>query len=378
MNIAKLKTFIFDCIEIYDGVLSNHSLYRIAYLSNTKFSLVKNTYMKIKRNKIMKSRDKSFEDKFNEFIPELTRALTVPDSTDWTVKGFIDYYQNIYSISTDTKVVSKVIELMIFPKFLEFAQKNNLQLKLSPHQNYYPDITFIDSDGKKYAVDLKSTYRATSTKVNGMTLGAFTGYFRNRESSKNTLYPYGEYHKHYVFGIIYSRTDISNIEEYFAILKIQITSKLKKIIIEYINENTIENWEKITNEISNDIELTNKNKKVVDSYLINETKTYNLENFTEIQSVVKNFDFFIQEKWKIALDRPGSGNTKNIGSEVEIAKLKSGNGLFKRKFGNNGKKVFDDYWMNYETKDMAKAVERDAPRFKNIETFLEWIKSLND
>jgi len=322
--------------------------------------------------------NRSFEEKFNEFIPELTKALTVPNSTDWTVKGFIDYYQNIYSISTDTKVVSKVIELMIFPKFLEFAQRNNLELKLSPHQNYYPDITFIDSDGEKYAVDLKSTYRATSTKVNGMTLGAFTGYFRNRTSSKNTLYPYGEYHKHYVFGIIYSRTDISKIEEYFSILKIKLTAKLKKTIIDYINENTTENWNEIKNEISKDIVLTDKNKKIVDSYLINETTTYSLENFTEIQSVVKDFDFFIQEKWKIALDRPGSGNTKNIGSETEISKLKSGNGLFKRKFGSNGKKTFDDYWMNYETKDMAKAVDRDAPRFKNIESYLEWVKSLNN
>jgi len=319
----------------------------------------------------------TFEKKFNKFIPELTKALTVPNSKDWTVKGFIDYYQNIYSISTDTKVISKVIELMIFPKFLEFAQRNNLQLKLSPHQNYYPDITFIDFDGKKYAVDLKSTYRATSTKVNGMTLGAFTGYFRNRESNKNTLYPYGEYHKHYVFGIIYSRTDISNIEDYFVTLKIKLTIKLKKIIIEYINENTIENWNKITNKISQDIEINDENKKVVDSYLINETKTYNLKNFTEIQSVVKDFDFFIQEKWKIALDRPGSGNTKNIGSEVEIAKLKFGNGLFKRNFGENGKKVFDDYWINYETKDMAKAIGQDTPRFNNIKTYLEWIQTLN-
>lgn len=319
----------------------------------------------------------TFEEKFNNFIQELTKTLTIPNSTDWTLKGFIDYYQNIYSISIDTKVISKVIELMIFPKFLEFAEKNSLKLKLSPHQNYYPDITFIDSNGKKYAVDLKSTYRATSTKVNGMTLGAFTGYFRNRQSSKNTLYPYGEYHKHYVFGIIYSRTDISNIEEYFTILKIKLTGKLKKIIIDYINENTTENWNKIKNETSKDIVLTDKNKKIVDSYLINETKTYNLENFTEIQSVVKDFDFFIQEKWKIALDRPGSGNTKNIGSETEITKLKSGNGLFKRNFSNNGKKAFDDYWMNYETKDMAKKVGRDTPRFKNITTYLEWVKSLN-
>jgi hypothetical protein len=50
----------------------------------------------------------SFEEKFNQFIPELTEALTIPNSEDWTVKGFIDYYKNIYSISTDTKVVSKI------------------------------------------------------------------------------------------------------------------------------------------------------------------------------------------------------------------------------------------------------------------------------
>jgi|LWDU01.1.fsa_nt_gi hypothetical protein len=316
----------------------------------------------------------NLEDEFNKFIPELTEALTVPDSADWTVKGFIDYYQNIYSISTDTKVISKVIELMLFPKFLEFAQRNNLQLKLSPHQNYYPDITFIDSDGKKYAVDLKSTYRATPTKVNGMTLGAFTGYFRNRQSSKNTLYPYGEYHKHYVFGIMYSRTDISNIEEYFSTLKIKTTAALKKIIIEYINENTIENWNKVINKIPKGINLTEENKKIVDCYLINETEIYNLKNFTEIQSTVKDFDFFIQEKWKIALDRPGSGNTKNIGSEVEIEKLKYGNGLFK----NYDKKTFDDYWMNYETKDMARKAGRDNPIFKNIKTYLEWVESLKN
>jgi hypothetical protein len=31
----------------------------------------------------------SFEEKFNQFIPELTEALTIPNSEDWTVKGFI-------------------------------------------------------------------------------------------------------------------------------------------------------------------------------------------------------------------------------------------------------------------------------------------------
>jgi uncharacterized protein (UPF0335 family) len=34
---------------------------------------------------------------------------------NWVIKGFIDIYKNIYPISIDTKVVSKIIELMIFP-----------------------------------------------------------------------------------------------------------------------------------------------------------------------------------------------------------------------------------------------------------------------
>jgi hypothetical protein len=314
----------------------------------------------------------SFEEKFNQFIPELTEALTIPNSEDWTVKGFIDYYKNIYSISTDTKVVSKIIELMIFPKFLEFAKRNNLKLELSPHQNYYPDITFIDTNGKKYAVDLKSTYRATATKVNGMTLGAFTGYFRDRTSSKNTLYPYQDYEKHYVFGIIYSRTDISNIEEYLNSLKINMSISLKKLFIAYINEPTDTKWSDILDKVG----LEDKHREVVDSFLIDETKSYTLDNFKEIQSVVKNFDFFLQEKWKIAIDRAGSGNTKNIGSETDIERLKFGDGLFVREFGERGKRVFDNYWMNYETRDMALKVGRENPNFNNIATYKEWVESL--
>ena len=33
---------------------------------------------------------------------------------DWVVKGFIDIYKTIYTISNDTKVISKIVELYIF------------------------------------------------------------------------------------------------------------------------------------------------------------------------------------------------------------------------------------------------------------------------
>lgn len=320
----------------------------------------------------------NFKEDFNCFIPELTKALTIPESTDWTVKGFIDYYKNIYSISTDTKVVSKIIELMIFPKLLEFANKNNYELKLSPHQNYYPDITFVNkSNGDKYAVDLKSTYRLNSQKVNGMTLGAFTGYFRNRDSYKNILYPYSEYKEHFVFGIVYSRTDISNIEEYLNSIGFEkLNNKQRVSLISYINENSDEKWESLLLELKKIKLLTFDDRKIIDSFLINETKSYSLEDFKNIKSVVRDFDFFIQEKWKIAIDRPGSGNTKNIGSESSIKNLKEGNGLFVREFAEKAKDVFDSYWTTYETKDMAKKLDRDKPLYKNIKKYKQWVESL--
>lgn len=52
----------------------------------------------------------------------LTKSVSCKNG-DWIVKGFIDIAQNIYTISVDTKVVSKIIELLIFPQLYAFAKK---------------------------------------------------------------------------------------------------------------------------------------------------------------------------------------------------------------------------------------------------------------
>ena len=65
-------------------------------------------------------------------------------NNDWVVKGFIDIYKNIYTISIDTKVISKIIELMLFPTISKFARSNKLKMVLAEYQNFYLDITFID------------------------------------------------------------------------------------------------------------------------------------------------------------------------------------------------------------------------------------------
>lgn len=243
-----------------------------------------------------------------ESVSNFDKTISSEDG-NWVVKGFIDIYKNIYTISTDTKVISKIIELYIFPKILEFATKNELEIELTKEQNYYPDITFKDKEGNLFAVDLKSSYRKNKTHINGMTLGAFTGYFQERNSLKNITYPYDNYKAHIVLGVIYDT--VSNIDE---------------------------------------------------------RKSYTLDQLNEIVSVIKNFQFFVQEKWQISIDRPGSGNTKNIGSVNKIDDLINGNGTFAKL----GEEIFNDYWMYYLTSDMAKKAELPKPYYSNLAEYKQF------
>jgi hypothetical protein len=229
---------------------------------------------------------------------------------EWIVKGFIDVYRQIYSISVDTKIVSKVLELLLFPMFVEFAKEHRVQIELCPQQNFYPDLTFVDGkSGRKFAVDVKSTYRVNGSKVNGMTLGAFTGYFRNRESGKNTRYPYGEYSGHFVLGVIYSKCEDA----------------------------------------------------------ADERKVFTLKDLDGIPSVIRDFEFFAQPKYRIASTRPGSGNTKNIGSVTDVEQLANGTGPFSKL----GEEVYDDYWKYYLTTDMARALEIERP-YTNLKSYLTY------
>jgi hypothetical protein len=236
-------------------------------------------------------------------------STVATDSGDWVVKGFIDIYRNIYTASVDTKVVSKIIELMLLPVISRFAAESQLQMLLSEHQNHYPDISFVAHDGTKIALDLKSTYRTDGGIVNGFTLGAFTGYFRQRHSNKNTTFPYGEYEAHFVLGVVYSRTPDTP----------------------------------------------------------DERRIYTLENLQDIVSVVKDFSFLLQEKWRIASEHPGSGNTRNIGSMKDLRVLMDGNGPF----AHFGEAVFDDYWMNYLTGDMARAIDSEVP-YRTLDEYWVW------
>lgn len=61
-----------------------------------------------------------FSTQLKEFATTLREFIAIGD--EWTIRGFIDIFKNIYTISSDTKIVSKVLELHLFPHFLAFAE----------------------------------------------------------------------------------------------------------------------------------------------------------------------------------------------------------------------------------------------------------------
>ena len=263
-------------------------------------------------NKIEKIKQK-FQNQLDEFAETLKKYVS-DENNQWTIKGFVDIFQNIYSISADTKIVSKVLEVHLFPRFLEFAKKNGYELILAEHQNWYPDISFVSKKNNKikFAVDLKTTYllKDYPDHCNGFTLGSHGAYFIERQKSKNIQFPYSEYTGHYCLGIIYNRTELDKLEE---------------------------------------------------------TKVYKLAEINKILSVINNFTFFATEKWKIASDKSDSGNTANIGSIQKLSDIIAGNGVFK----NLGEEWFDDYWMNYG-KIYIKDTDGKTKKITNLPDFLKY------
>jgi hypothetical protein len=76
-----------------------------------------------------------FKTSLKQFTESLKDYVST-DNGDWTVKGFIDIYKNIYTISADTKIVSKILEIHIFPQILQFAESIGFNLVLAEKQNW--------------------------------------------------------------------------------------------------------------------------------------------------------------------------------------------------------------------------------------------------
>ncbi len=187
-----------------------------------------------------------FEQLLQSFAATL-QAHLCDSSGKWSIKGFIDIYRNIYTISADTK---------------------------------------------------------------------HGAYFIHRDSAKNIQFPYSSYQGHYCLGIIYDRASPAGIDE---------------------------------------------------------TKIHTLAQLQSIASVIENFHIFAAEKWKIASDRSGSGNTANIGSIKNIEDIINGRGMFSRL----GEAWFDDYWMNYR-KIQALQPDGSYRPISNLRDFVAYRKGNPD
>ncbi|PIS27174.1 MAG: restriction endonuclease [Candidatus Marinimicrobia bacterium CG08_land_8_20_14_0_20_45_22] len=274
----------------------------------------------------------NFSIALTEFVKGLGNYVSGEDG-QWTVKGFIDIFKNIYTISSDTKIVSKILEIHLFPRILQFAQDNGYSIVLAEHQNWYPDLSFVQHSNQtvKFAVDLKATYRDPEFPghVNGFTLGSHGAYFRERSSTKNIQFPYSDYLGHFCLGAIYTRTSISDLDEteIFRVKEIEET----------------------------DYQVTSNRYRVTP-----------VENLRSITSVVRDFQFFVCEKWQLASDKQGSGNTANIGSITFIDDIIKGNGIFAKL----GEEWFDEYWMNYGLLKMK--MKGKVKPIRSIEDFLDF------
>lgn len=222
-----------------------------------------------------------------EFLKEINKLY--PDGLEWGLVGILTKDQRVYTLSHDSKILSGIFEIFCEPIVTKIANNHLLKLKKTA-QNQYPDFTLYN-DNKQYskiAIDVKSTYRQYNRngtiKKFGFTLGSYKSYLRDPQGKKGILYPYKEYCKHWIIGFVYDRNQECG------------NTEINKII---------------------------------------EAST--------LQTPFLNIDFFVQEKYKVAGQTTGSGNTTNIGS----IKSNNINHFDSGKMGFRNTAEFETYWGNY-------------------------------
>lgn len=83
------------------------------------------------------------KEKFLELLKnEVSSYKTFLETADnqWIVKGFVDVDKNVYTISNDTKVVSKIIEILLIPKLDAFARKKQTDTRVAVKTKLLPGL----------------------------------------------------------------------------------------------------------------------------------------------------------------------------------------------------------------------------------------------
>lgn len=219
--------------------------------------------------------------------------------------GILDTLNQIHTLGTDSKIIGRIFEMFAQPVLEIIAKRHGLILTTPESQTVYPDFILMENarSKNKIAVDIKTTYIDTDQSTIKFTLGSFGSYMRN--NTKNIEYKYTDYSKHYVIGFVYKRNGQAQ-----------------------------------------------------------ESQVFDYTDRDKIQCPFYDVKYFIQEKYKIAGDKPGSGNTENIGSfpTKRFADLKDGNGPF----STLGVDAFDIYWKYYPK---YRSVDKT---YTSLNEFIKW------
>lgn len=238
----------------------------------------------------------------------LFKEFILEHNPKFEIKGLIAKDKRIYPFGNDTKVLSTIFEMLIRPFVYEFAQMYGYKVYEPEQQNFYPDFTLLKSasDREKIAFDIKTTYKdykKDGTWRANFTLGSYASFMRSK--TKNIAFHYDHYSNHYIMGFVYDRC------------------------------------------VKQDINI------------------YNYQEIDKIPLSFTNVEYFVQEKYKIAGDIPGSGNTENIGSIVasSIRDFEEG----KSPFTDLGHEVFEEYWIGY-----PKYKEKSTANYTNFNEFMRY------
>lgn len=227
--------------------------------------------------------------------------------SSFDVFGVIDSSSKIHTLGTDSKIIGRIFEMYTQPVLESISKKHKLILKTPHSQTIYPDYILMtdEESNKKIAIDIKTTYVDSDNDTMKFTLGSFGSYMRN--NTKNIEYKYSDYKKHYVIGFVYQRNDLAQ-----------------------------------------------------------ESRVFDYRERNQIEFPFKNVKFFIQEKYKIAGDKPGSGNTENIGSisTRNFDDFRKGNGPF----SSLGQDVFELYWKYYPK------YREGIKSYSSLEEFFVWFE----
>lgn len=206
----------------------------------------------------------------------------------YSLCGVVDRRARVYPLGSDTKVISTLFEIVARQAVAAYAGSAGLQMIEPTKQNHYPDFTLMrnEKDPEKIALDVKTTYRKKGQSRFSYTLGSYTSYIHPETEKKNIAFPYSQYSEHWVIGFVYTRTE-------------------------------------------------GKRDRT--------GRIYSFDTLQEIPIPFNDVEVFMQEKWRIAGDRAGSGNTANIGSiNGTIDDFTAGNGVFK------SEAEYLEYWRGYK------------------------------